>query len=71
MLKDQVLGALVRDLREACGDMVDVVIGADGVIVVVQHDEEGCFSFELNMKVKALDYEALELGEYLGEGEEE
>ena len=51
--------------------MVDVVVGADGVIVVVQHDEEGYFSFELNMKVKALDYEALEYGEMLGENEEE
>lgn len=62
-LKDEVLGALVRDLRDACElvdgtRLVDVVSGADGIIVVVQHEEEGCFSFELNMKVKALDYDA-------------
>ena len=56
-LKDEVLGALVRDLRDACV-LVDVVSGTDGSIVVVQHEEEGCFSFELNMKVKALDYDA-------------
>lgn len=59
------LGALVRDLREACQELVDVVDGADGIIVVVQHEEEGCISLELNMKVKALDYDAWELGETL------
>ena len=71
-LKDEVLGALVRDLQDACAEIVDVVVGADGVVVVVQHEEEGCFSMELNMKVKALDYDAWELGEALGEeGNEE
>ena len=69
-LKDEVLGALVRDLRDAC-ELVDVVSGTDGIIVVVQHEEEGCFSFELNMKVKALDYDAWELGESIAEEDEE
>ena len=41
------------------------------MVVVVQHEEEGCFSMELNMKVKALDYDAWELGEALGEEQEQ
>lgn len=64
VMKRQIEEALKQDLMNLIDDEVaEMVSTYDGLMMVAGNDNEGCYTVEIQVKVKNLDYDAYELME--------
>lgn len=58
-MKKEIQKAWILDLKEGLdADLVDIVFNRDGVMIVCQNEQDGCYTIENMLKIKNLDYDA-------------
>ena len=51
--------AWILDLMEGLDeDLAEIVLNKDGIMIVCQNNEEGCYTIENMLKIKNIDYDA-------------
>lgn len=58
-MKKEIQKAWILDLREGLDDdLADIVLNRDGVMIVCQNENDGCYTIENMLKIKNIDYDA-------------
>jgi len=70
-LEEALRWELARLIAEEDPDLAEVVVNYDGLMIVAANEYEGCYTIEIQVKVKNLDYDAYELLQEEGEDKRE
>ncbi len=60
-LEEALRWELARLIAAEDPDLAEVVVNYDGLMIVAANEYEGCYTIEIQVKVKNLDYDAYEL----------
>ena len=62
-MKKEIQKAWILDLQEELDpELAEIILNKDGIMIICQNDNEGCYTIENMVKIKNLDYDAEDMG---------